>query len=82
MKHKQIAMRKPSGFHYTIDFSVLNTPEGKMRNLVITDNEVLMNDKPLDMPGNQMTILCNDMDLDTNKKQLRELCRFILKELK
>lgn len=81
-KTKQITMRKPSGFCYSITASIVETPKGNIRTISIIDNEVQMADKPLPPPYDTMTIVCNDMDLDTNKKQLKELCEFLLKDLK
>lgn len=82
VRTKRITMRKPSGFNYSLSFCVVDTPKGKIRTLTITDHEVQMGDKPLSPPYDSMGIICNDMDLDTNKKELKRLCKFILKELK
>ena len=82
VKSKTITMRKSSGFQISIDASVVDTPKGKIRTIVVKDHEVLMADKPLEPPYDQITIICNDMDLDTNKEQLKELCEFLLGELK
>lgn len=73
-------MRKSSGFNYSLIATIVDTPKGKVRSIQIVDHEVLMNDLP--SIHNQMTLVCNDVDLDTNKSQLKELCEFLLEGLK
>jgi len=79
MKTKTVLMRKSSGFNYSITASIIDTAKGKIRTIEIIDHEVMMADLE---PSDKMVMICNDMDLDTNKEQLKEFCKFMLKELK
>jgi len=79
MRTNTISVRKSSGFNYSITTSIVDTPKGKIRTIEIKDHEVLMTDLE---PSDTMTLICNDMDFDTNKEQLKEFCEFLLEELK
>jgi len=78
MKTKSITIRKPSGFQYSITASILDTPKGDIRTIELIDHEVRMTDKE---PTDSWVMTFNENSLDTNTKQLKELCEFILEAI-
>ena len=72
-------IRKYSGFSFLVTYSTIKTPKGKMRTLSITNQEVRMADLE---PTDTMILSFDDMGLSNNKKQLKELCEYIMKDLK
>jgi hypothetical protein len=78
MRTKQITMRKYSGFQYSLNVSVVDTPKGAVRTIEIIDHEVMMADKE---PSDTWTMTFNENELDTNTQQLKEFCEFVLNEI-
>lgn len=78
MRTKHITIRKASGFQFSLTASIIDTPNGKIRTLEIIDHEVAMTDL---LPSNAFILTFNDMDLNTNKSQIKELCEFMIEEL-
>lgn len=78
MRTKSITMRKASGFQYSLTASVIDTPNGAIRTLEVSDCEVRMTDIE---PSDTLILTFNENSFDTNAEQLKELCEFILSEI-
>jgi len=78
MRTKSITMRKSSGFQYSITVSVVDTPNGAIRTVELKDHEVMMADKE---PTDTWIMTFNENSFDTNTKQLKEFCEFVLNEI-
>ena len=79
MRTKSITIRKSSGFQYSITASIVDTPKGAIRTLELIDHEVMMANSE---PSSTWVMTFNENSFDTNTEQLKELCKFILKETK
>jgi hypothetical protein len=78
MRTKSITMRKSSGYQHSITVSVVDTPEGAVRTIELTDHEVMMTDKE---PTDTWIMTFNENSLDSNTQQLKEFCEFVLNEI-
>lgn len=78
MRSKSITIRKSSGFQYSINVSVVDTPKGAIRTIELIDHEVMMADK---QPNDCWIMTFNENSYDTNTEQLKEFCEFILDEI-
>jgi hypothetical protein len=79
MRTKSITIRKSSGFNYSITASIVDTPKGAIRTIELKDHEVMMADGVL---SDTWIMTFNENSFDTNTEQLKELCKFIIKEIK
>ena len=78
MRTKSITMKKSSGDQHSITVSVVDTPEGAVRTIELTDHEVMMTDKE---PTDTWIMTFNENSLDSNTQQLKEFCEFVLNEI-
>ena len=85
MKSKEIHLKKTSSpFSLTFSFCSVKTPKGKIRTFSITDNEVMMGDRPLPDPGDTIGFTANDNDVmvgEFNKQELKKFLKAVLKDL-
>jgi len=78
MRTKKITMKRPSGFQYSLNVSIVDTPKGAIRTIEMIDHEVMMADKE---PKDTWIMTFNENALDTNTEQIKEFCEFILNEI-
>lgn len=71
--------QKSYGTTYTLNSFITNSPKGDICTLEIVDNAVTIFDKPA---TGTMIMTFNEMDLDNNKEQLKDFCKFWLKRIK
>jgi hypothetical protein len=88
MRSKEIYIKHAgSFFNVKMGFHVIDTPSGKIRTMCIKDYEMSMTDKEPN-PEGELTLCFNDEgskfvgDWGRNRDELREFCKFVLKELK
>ena len=80
VKTNHITIRKSSGFNFSITTSIVNTKQGAIRSIEIIDHEIQMKGLQ-DLALDRMLLTFNENKLDTNTKQIKQFCKFVLKDI-